>query len=139
MPRRKGKSDRPFSPALEVDAAALVSALEGAEKKAANKVVRKAERKGATVVSKRGKQTVPKRTGQLMRSVRPGANAKLGGFVRAGNRKAVPYAKVIHFGWAKRGIRPQPFLYEALDDRRNEVVAEFDKQLETMLKEQGLL
>lgn len=62
---------------------------------------------------------VPRRSGQLAASVRAGASARTGN-VKAGKR-AVPWAGPIHFGWKRRNIAPQPFLYDALDERRSEV------------------
>jgi hypothetical protein len=57
-----------------------------------------------------------------------------GGYVRAG-KKLVPYAGPVHFGWPNRPdpakgwrggpIRPNPFLYDALDERREEVAEAF--------------
>ena len=58
-------------------------------------------------------------TGKLKGSARAGASNKTG-IVRAGGAR-VPWAGPIHFGWRKRNIAPQPFLYDALDDRRDEV------------------
>lgn len=58
-------------------------------------------------------------SGRLQASIRPGATARTG-LVRAG-RGSVPYAAVQHFGWPARNISPDPFLYDALDERREEV------------------
>lgn len=62
---------------------------------------------------------VPRRSGQLAASVRAGASARTGN-VKAGKAR-VPWAGPVHFGWNARNIRPQPFLYDALDERRAEV------------------
>lgn len=62
---------------------------------------------------------VPRRSGQLASSIRAGGAARTGS-VKAGKR-AVPWAGPIHFGWSRRNISPQPFLYDALDERRDEV------------------
>ena len=45
--------------------------------------------------------------------------------VKKVGKKKVPYAGPIHFGWGRRNIHPQPFLYEALDKRRDEVLDAF--------------
>jgi hypothetical protein len=81
----------------------------------------------------------PRRSGRLRSSVRSGANQR-SGVVRAG-KKAVPYAGPIHFGWASRPNRlkgwrggpfgPQPFLYDAIDSRRDEIS---DAYLKTLRK-----
>ena len=77
-----------------------------------------ANREIADKVTSTAKILAPKKSGRLTNSVRPGATARTG-LVRAGSKR-VPYAAVQHFGWAKRNIRPDPFLYDALDDRRDE-------------------
>lgn len=75
------------------------------------------------------RSAAPRRSGRLADSVRSGSTATTG-IVRAGGAK-VPYAKVIHFGWPKHNIKPQPFLYDALDSRRGEIV---DKYVERVTK-----
>lgn len=72
------------------------------------------------IVVKEAQRLVPTRSGKLKQSIR---NRKVvsGAKVFAG-KKAVPYAGVIHFGWATRNIRPQPFLYDAADNRVREVM-----------------
>lgn len=66
----------------------------------------------------------------LGRSIRTGATSR-SATVRAGGRTA-PYAGLIHFGGRKHGrnpyrhaISPQPFLWDALDRRRPQVVEAF--------------
>jgi hypothetical protein len=82
------------------------------ELKAANRTI-------ADDVTVTARTLAPKRSGRLAGSVRPGATARTG-IVRAGSR-SVPWAGPIHFGWARRNIEPDPFLYDALDERRDEV------------------
>jgi hypothetical protein len=76
----------------------------------------------------------PKETGTLAGSLRPGATNRTG-IVRAGSRK-VPWAGPIHFGWRARNIKPNPFLYDAFDERRDDVE---DRYLAAMLKIAGSL
>lgn len=90
----------------------------------------------AKVVEERAGQIVPRRSGRLATSIRSSGQAT-GGVVRAG-RASVPYAGVIHFGSPKRNIKPQPFLYDALDDRGNEVVEVFEKRVKTLISRHGL-
>lgn len=83
----------------------------------------------------------PRRSGRLAGSIR--ASGQLGaGVVRAG-RKAVPYAAPVHFGWATRPrrpwgtpgrvgggpIAPNPFLYDAVDARRNSVLRRYEVEM----------
>ena len=74
----------------------------------------------ATVVVGEAKRTVPYRTGRLSDTIRA-ANIARGGRVYAG-RARVPYAGPIHFGWGRRNIAPNPFLYRAADRRVTEVM-----------------
>lgn len=91
----------------------------------------KAENKAlAQLVAATALGYVPARSGALAKSIRAGVTQKTG-VVRAGG-KDVPYAGPIHFGWFARKppaqggpIMPQPFLYDALDERRDEVLARY--------------
>jgi hypothetical protein len=83
------------------------------------------------------KQKVPVRSGRLKNSIKPKAYASLAR-VEAGNRSkarrtGVPYAGPIHFGWASRGIRPQPFMYEALDLRREAVIDRYEAEIKALV------
>lgn len=53
----------------------------------------------------------PHRTGRLAASVR-GSGTQSAAVVRAG-RASVPYAGPIHWGWPSRGIKAQPWLFDA--------------------------
>jgi len=90
----------------------------------------------ATLVSDRAKDIVPRRTGNLADTIRP-AGTKTAGRVRAGFKR-VPYAGVIHFGHPARGIQPQPFLYDALDQRRGEVFDAYFKGVKKIQRKAGL-
>jgi len=90
----------------------------------------------AKVVSEEGSRLAPKRSGKLAASVRAAGQARQG-VVRAGFAR-IPYAGVIHFGWAARNIQPQPFLYDALDSRTGEVMAVYEKQVDSIIKKNGL-
>ena len=101
--------------------------------------IKKMNLEAATIVKETALARVPvgtaphdKHPGKLRASIRAGATLSAG-VVRAG-RAATPYAPAIHWGWAKHHIRPQPFLYQALDARRAEVVAIYEKQLEALIE-----
>ena len=82
------------------------------------------------------------RPGDLKKTLRSGASARAG-VVRIG-KKLVPYAGPIHYGWPSRPnasknwkggpIRPNPFLYKAMDERRKEVEETFYRYLEDIKK-----
>lgn len=90
----------------------------------------------AQIVSKQAKSLVPVQTGTLRDTIRP-AGAQKSGRVRAGFKR-VPYAGAIHFGWSARGIEPSLFLYDALDDRRREVLRHYDEELEALIRKYDL-
>jgi hypothetical protein len=94
-------------------------------------------RRLADDVAGTAKTKVPVRSSRLKDSIR-GSGTKTAARVRAGNNRktasGVPYAAPIHFGWGRRGIRPQPFLYEALDSRRQEVVDAYNTEVRTIIR-----
>ena len=81
----------------------------------------------ANIVVKEAQTLVPKRSGKLQKSIR--ANKIASGAKVSAGKKTVPYAGVIHFGWARRNIRPNPFLYDAADNRVNEVMDTYLEQV----------
>lgn len=92
----------------------------------------------ADLVADTARPDVPVRSGRLKGTLRTTGTLR-GGVVRIG-RKAVPYAGPVHFGWPSRPnpakgqrggpIAPNPFLYEAMDQRIPEVLALYSKYLE---------
>ena len=72
-------------------------------------------RQAAETVAGTARDKAPRLTGALESSIRAGAT-RTRGTVKAGSR-AIPYAGVIHFGWPAHNISPQPFIYDALDER----------------------
>jgi len=73
----------------------------------------------AEIVINETKKYVPVLTGALAAAIR-NASTKKSAKVRAGN-VGVQYAGPIHFGWPARSIKPNTFLYEAIDARKTEV------------------
>jgi hypothetical protein len=91
-----------------------------------------ANRAAAELVEREAETLVPRLTGRLARSIRSTASKRVGS-VLAG-RSMVPYAGPIHFGWRARNIEPQPFLYDALDNRRDDVVDRYRAAVDTMVR-----
>lgn len=87
-------------------------------------------------VEREASALVPRRSGRLDASLRSSGTMK-GGIVRAGSAR-VPYAGPIHFGWARRNIRPQPFLYDALDSRREEVREKYEDGIRSLIRKYNL-
>ena len=90
----------------------------------------------AEIVARAAVTKVPAQSGALRETIRA-AGAQTRASVKAGFKK-VPYAGVIHFGWPARNIAPQPFLYDALDSRRGEVVDAYQSGMADLLKKNGL-
>lgn len=86
----------------------------------------------AKLVQGDAERIVPVRSGRLKNTLRSTGTVKAG-VVRAGLSK-VPYAGPIHFGWPKRNIRPNPFLYKAADQRANEVLELFDQRVNALIR-----
>lgn len=101
----------------------------------------------ANVVYRNAMPRVPVRTGRLKSTMRISASTRSGS-VRAGNKRTAPYAGPIHFGWTTRPnlakdiyggpIRPNPFLYSALDARRSEVEQMFEIGIMKLARKAGL-
>ena len=91
---------------------------------------------GAQIVLREALRRVPVDTGTLKATVRAAA-LQTRGEVRAGFVR-VPYAGPIHFGWSTRGIEPQPFLYDAIDKRRSEVLDAYHSALDQTARRHGL-
>jgi hypothetical protein len=84
------------------------------------------------LVADRAEDLAPVVSGTLRDSIRS-SRRKTGATVMAG-RRAVPYAGPIHFGWRARNIEPQPFLYDALDDRRDEVLRKYEDGIDALVR-----
>ena len=76
-------------------------------------------REAGELVLAEASHNAPVKSGRLRDSLRVRAR-KTGAGVLAGGAR-VPYTRPIHFGWPARNIEPQPFLYDALDSRRDAV------------------
>lgn len=81
--------------------------------------------------------SAPVRSGKLDGTIRAG-RGKTKAVVRAGGARA-PYAGVIHYGWPARGIQAQPFLVDALQAQRNNVLQALDTGIEEILRKNNLL
>ena len=102
--------------------------------------LKQTNKEAADLVADTARPNIPVRSGRLKGTLRTTGTMR-GGVVRMG-RKAVPYAGPVHFGWPNRPnaakgwrggpIRPNPFLYEAMDRRVTEVMAIYSKYLETL-------
>jgi hypothetical protein len=92
--------------------------------------------KAAQVVVDGAIRFVPFKTGALAKSIRAAATMT-SGKVRVGSA-SVPYAGPIHFGWPARRIKPQPFIYDAIDVRRQEVYDIYVARINGLIDTYGL-
>ena len=69
-------------------------------------------------------------TGTLAGDIR-GGGTKTRAYVSVG-RKRIPYAGPIHFGWPARNIQANPFLYEAIDSRADDVREVYAKRVDEL-------
>ena len=102
--------------------------------------LKQTNKEAADLVADTARPDIPVRSGRLKGTLRTTGTMR-GGVVRMG-RKAVPYAGPVHFGWPNRPnqakgwrggpIAPNPFLYEAMDERVQDVMDLYSKYLETL-------
>ena len=90
----------------------------------------------AAAVAGDSKAFVPVLSGALASSVREAATKK-SAKVKAGGY-GVNYAGPIHFGWPARRIKPQPFFYDAIDKRRDEIKERYEKLVDDLIKKHDL-
>lgn len=93
------------------------------------KQLKEISKDGAELVAETARTIVPVRSGRLQGKIKAAATAK-GAQVRV---LGLEYTKVIHFGWPRHHIAPQPFVYEARDERATEVVAAFQQGLADLM------
>jgi hypothetical protein len=75
-------------------------------------------------------------SGQLAASVRSGAG-KTKAIVAAGGVRT-PYGPVVHYGWDRRNIAPNPFLVNALQKQQVAVYNKIDDGMRMLLKKNNL-
>lgn len=91
------------------------------------------------IVAVRARQLAPVgKSRRLKASIRAG-RGKTKAVVRAGyERKSMPYAGVVHYGWPARNILPDRFLADAMDQTRGEVIARLDTGIGGLLERNSL-
>jgi hypothetical protein len=91
-----------------------------------------ANKEAAKTVLEAAKENSPVLSGQLRASGRAKATRTSGRVMFGGS--TVPYAGVIHFGWPAHGISPNPFMYDAADDRADEVAGAYQAAIDKMIR-----
>jgi hypothetical protein len=77
-----------------------------------------AQRDAAKDIARAARRRAPRRSGALARSIGTRRNVVFA---------SADHAGVIHWGWRRRGIAPQPFLTEALRDRIGRIRATYEQ------------
>jgi HK97 gp10 family phage protein len=104
-------------PAIEVEGVReLRRLLRKIESKDIKDALKAANKGAAEVIAAEAKTRTPVRSGRLQKTVK-GTGTQASGSIKAGTAARVPYAGVIHFGWGRRNIRPQPFLTDAMSKK----------------------
>ena len=112
----------------------LQKQLRQAQDKDMQAALRKANKGAAEIVADEARNKVPVRSGRLKASI--GARgSQRSATVKAGTAARVPYAGPIHFGWRARNITPQPFLYEALGEKWDNVYKDYEHQIQKLINE----
>lgn len=99
--------------------------------------MKETHRRAGEIVAAAAKPLAPVRTGALSATI-TSSPTKYQGRVRIGRGASVPYAGPIHFGWPAQRIKPQPFVYEALDGRREEVLQTYERRINDLIERHNL-
>ncbi|MFD8496204.1 hypothetical protein [Amycolatopsis sp. NPDC059657] len=111
----------------------LRTAIRRAKDDDLRKELAQAHKDTADVVARPASAAAPHRSGRLARTVKPSASVK-GAIVRAGRGASVPYAGPIHFGWRKRHIRANPFLFRTAGKKRDEYTEVFRDRITRLVR-----
>jgi hypothetical protein len=85
----------------------------------------------AELVAGEARTLVPVRTGKLKGSIRT-ATQQRKAIVRAGGAR-VPYANPIHWGWFRRGIKPNQFFSRAITPQIDKIYKSYFDSLQRLL------
>src|SRR5690349_23048649 len=89
-------------------------------------------KRAADKVAHKARELVPIQSGTLAKSIKSKAT-RSSGRVLAGGR-LIPYAGVIHYGWPAHNINAQPFLTDALEQERADVIGVYEVGIEDMVR-----
>jgi len=110
-----------------------------------NKKVRELNKSAAEIVKPEAVRASPdgKRDAKSSKKYRPGkldktikvvASAKSAA-IKAGSAARVPYAAVVHFGFPRRNIRPNRFLFRAMARKGKEVGEKYESEIQSLVRE----
>lgn len=98
--------------------------------------LRAVNREAAEPVARTARQLSPFLTGAFEASIRTGGQ-QAGATVIGGGAKAMHFPYV-HFGVPSLGTKPDPVLYDALDDRRADILETYEEAVAKLLKKHDL-
>jgi hypothetical protein len=110
----------------------LRKALRSLEDSGVTKELKEVHKATAAVVAPEASRLTPRRSGVLSAGIAPSATQK-GAVVRMGRGRSALYAAVIHFGWPKRGIKPQPSVFKAAGRKRDEYTQIFQERMTALV------
>ena len=83
-------------------------------------------------VASKARARVPKRSGKLASVIKP-TNTKNKAAVRVGSKR-VPYAGVIEYGWARKGITARSYLRQAINSEQAQAIKMMEEGLGELIK-----
>ncbi|MFJ8386220.1 HK97-gp10 family putative phage morphogenesis protein [Streptomyces sp. NPDC094438] len=110
----------------------LSKAVRGVNKEAAELVKPDAQR-GVPQHQRSPKDSKKYRPGKLAKSVKVVASANSAA-IKAGTASRTPYAGAIHFGFPRRHIRPNRFLYRAMARNSDRVSETYEREITAVLR-----
>ncbi|MFF2039377.1 HK97-gp10 family putative phage morphogenesis protein [Kitasatospora sp. NPDC058170] len=110
-----------------------------------NKAVREVNKTAAEIVKPEARKTAPSghrsrkdnkryKPGKLEKSITVLASAN-SAVVKAGSASRVPYAGAIHFGFPRRHIRPNRFLFRAMARTSDQVSETYEREISEVLRD----
>jgi HK97 gp10 family phage protein len=101
--------------------------LKAIDSRAPRELNKEAKKVGQKVAD-RAAHYAPKDTGTLANSIKVGSRGD-----KITVRSPLPYAAPIHWGWPSRGIRPQPFIARAAEEKREEYAEELQEAMNRLI------
>lgn len=88
--------------------------------------LRDAHRSIAKMVAAEAAEEAPRRSGRLAKSVK-GTGSASDAKIKAGTPARTPYAEVIHFGWDRRNIAENEFMFRAVEKMTPKVIEAYEE------------
>ena len=92
----------------------------------------KAQKGAGEVIASRARELAPRRSGRLAASIKVSAVG-----TKVSVKSSLPYANPIHWGWRARGIVGTPFIWRAIDEKRDEYVDALGDAIEALARRHG--